>query len=117
LPLQRAADRIRHHWFVRSSDDPLDKSNLRIARTTILTKVKCDGTSRKNCRRVRPLRNLDRHSVLRVRAGAVLNIRARAAMAFLWQKGDNDDEAKFKSAVAHGANEFSTSRQCSAPHH
>jgi len=51
-----------------------------------------------------------------VQAGAVLNIRARAAMAFLWQKGDND-EAKFKSAVAHGANEFSTSRQRSAPHH
>jgi len=54
---------------------------------------------------------------LRAQAGAVLKIRARAAMAFLWQKGDNDDEAKFKSAVAHGANEFSTSRQCSAPHH
>jgi hypothetical protein len=52
-----------------------------------------------------------------VQAGAVLKIRAGAAMAFLWLKGDNDDEAKRKSAVAHGANEFSTSRPCSAPHH
>jgi hypothetical protein len=54
---------------------------------------------------------------LRVQAGAVLKLCARAAMAILWQKGDNDDEAKFKSVVADGANEFSTSRQCSVPHH
>jgi hypothetical protein len=64
------------------------------------------------------LRNLDRHSVP---AGAswrgAKKICARAAMAFLWQKGDNDDEAKFKSVVVDGGNEFSTSRQCSAPHH